>query len=540
MKKIKIPIFQNWLRASLKWLAISLLFALSVVSCTIHKPTFPVAIFPKEMPKIPEPDAAAAQVPAGYKVEVFMKDLIWPSSIDFDESGNVYVSEAGYVYGDPSAPTQILRITPNGQITRYAEGFNGPITDILWHKGQLYVSHRGKISTVASNGDVQDIVTGLPSYGDHFNNQMTIGPDGKLYFGQGTATNSGVVGLDNAYPYVWLLLHPDVYDVPASDMRLRGESFLTPQPNNVLSRQGKLLSLGRNVSYAVNSIFNRNKSKSLLVRTRAFQPFGERARNVKGQVKANGTILRMNTDGSGLEVYASGLRNPYGVKWGPDGQLYVSDNAYDQRGSRPIANAKDNIFQIKQGGWYGFPDYSSGIPVTESQFRPDRGPRPKFLMANHPPVEQPWLVRPLNAAATKFDFSTNASFGFKGHMFLAEFGSATPLTGDPNLNGYTVSRIDPATKETQPFLSNKSLGPTGKEYVMTAGPRHPVQAKFSPDGNALYVVDIGAISFELGGAGPFPLPSPGTGVIWRITKLETNTSSPPANLSPMPPKTNPK
>ncbi len=96
MKKIKIPIFQNWLRASLKWLAISLLFALSVVSCTIHKPTFPVAIFPKEMPKIPEPDAAAAQVPAGYKVEVFMKDLIWPSSIDFDESGNVYVSEARF------------------------------------------------------------------------------------------------------------------------------------------------------------------------------------------------------------------------------------------------------------------------------------------------------------------------------------------------------------------------------------------------------------------------------------------------------------
>jgi hypothetical protein len=83
-----------------------------------------------------------------------MKDLIWPSSIDFDESGNVYVSEAGYVYGDPSAPTQILRITPNGQITRYAEGFNGPITDILWHKGQLYVSHRGKISTVAGNGGV--------------------------------------------------------------------------------------------------------------------------------------------------------------------------------------------------------------------------------------------------------------------------------------------------------------------------------------------------------------------------------------------------
>jgi glucose/arabinose dehydrogenase len=520
-----------------------LLFVITAIciSCNIQKPSFPTGLYPKDMPKIPEPNASAAWAPAGYKVEVFMKDLIWPSSIEFDESGNIYVAEAGYVYGDPFAPAQILRITPAGQISRHAEGFNGPITDILWHKGMLYVSHKGKISSVGANGVVQDLVTGLPSHGDHYNNQMTIGPDGKLYFGQGTATNSGVVGLDNAYPFVWLLLHPDVYDVPARDMRLARESFLTPQPNNVLARQGRLTGFGKDVTYAVTSVFNRNKNKSMLVRTRAFQPFGEKDRDVKGQVKASGTILRMNTDGSGLEVYAWGLRNPYGVLWGPDGQLYVTDNAYDERGSRPIANAKDNIFQVKQGGWYGFPDYSGGIPVTDRQFRSDRGPKIKFLMADHPPVEQPWLVRPENAAATKFDFSTSSNFGFKGQMFLAEFGSGTPLTGsDDNLNGYTVVRIDPATKEAQPFLSNKTKGPSGKEYVSTEGPRHPVEAKFSPDGEVLYVVDIGVIGFELGGAGPFPLPSPGTGVIWRITKQGSNTSGPPANLSYMPPKTNSK
>jgi len=509
----------------------------SIPGCTIQKPSFPVGIYPKDMPAVPTPDASAAWVPDGYKVEVFMQDLIWPSSIEFDEAGNVYVAEAGYVYGDPFAPARILRITPNGQISRYAEGFNGPVTDVLWHGGRLYVSHRGKISTVEPNGEVKDLVTGLPSNGDHFNNQMTVGPDGKIYFGQGTATNSGIVGLDNAYPYVWLLLHPDVSDVPAKDIRLSGESFLTPQPNNVLSRQGKLTSFWKDVTYAVTSVFNRNNAKSMLVRTRAFQPFGEKHREIKGQVKASGTILRMNADGSGLEVYAWGLRNPYGVLWGPDGQLYVADNAYDERGSRPVANAKDNIWQIKQGAWYGWPDYSSGIPVTDPQFRSERGPKLKFLMADHPPVEQPWLVRPENAAATKFDFSTSASFGYKGQMFLAEFGSGTPLTGDPNLNGYTVVRIDPATKEAQPFLSNKMKGPDGKEFVTTAGPRHPVEAKFSTDGNTLYVVDIGVIGFALAGAGPFPVPSPGTGVIWRITKEGTNASAPPAGLSYMPPKT---
>jgi glucose/arabinose dehydrogenase len=509
-----------------------------IMGCTIQKPSAPVGLYPKEFPKVPAPDASAAQVPAGYKVEVFMKDLIWPTSIDFDEAGNVYVALAGYVYGDPFAPAEILRISPAGQITRYAEQLNAPVTDILWHRGQLYVSHRGKISSISADGTVKDLVTGLPSYGDHFNNQMTVGPDGKIYFGQGVATNSGVVGLDNAYPFVWLMLWPDAHDVPAKDIKLRSTSYLTPQPNNVLARQGRLISLGRDVTYAVTSIFNRNKNKSMLVRTRAFQPFGEKSKSVKGDVKASGTILRMNPDGSGLEVYAWGLRNPFGVMWGPDGQLYATDNAYDERGSRPIANAKDNIWQVKQGAWYGFPDYSSGIRVTDPQFRSERGKRVKMLMKNHPPVEKPWLIRPENGAVTKLDFSTGNNFGFKGHMFVAEVGSATPITGDPNPTGYTVVRIDPATKETQPFLGNIKPGAAGLEHVTTPGPRRPIEAKFSPDGNTLYVVDIGVIHGDLAAAGPFPIPIPGTGVIWRITKDGVNASGPPANLSPMPPKFN--
>jgi hypothetical protein len=157
-------------------------------------------------------------------------------------------------------------------------------------------------------------------------------------------------------------------------------------------------------------------------------------------------------------------------------------------------------------------------------------------MADHPPVEKPWLVRPENAAVTKFDFSTNAAFGFKGHMFLAEYGSGTPLTGDPNNTGYTVVRIDTATKQSHTFLQSRIQGKIGYQSL-TAGPRHPVEAKFSPNGDVLYVVDIGFIGFDVAGAGPFPVPKPGTGVIWRITRDGTNPAGPPANLSPMPPKT---
>ena len=52
------------------------------------------------MPSIPEPDAAAAWTPAGYRAEVVVKNLIYPSSVEFDDRGTMYVAESGYVYGD--------------------------------------------------------------------------------------------------------------------------------------------------------------------------------------------------------------------------------------------------------------------------------------------------------------------------------------------------------------------------------------------------------------------------------------------------------
>lgn len=99
--------------------------------------------------------------------------------------------------------------------------------------------------------------------------------------------------------------------------------------------------------------------------TSAFHPFAKAAPQgavVKGQTKASGTILRMNPDGSQLEVYAWGLRNPYGVMWSPEGTLYATENGFDICGSRPIANDEEDIYVITPGAWYGWPDYAMGLP----------------------------------------------------------------------------------------------------------------------------------------------------------------------------------
>lgn len=73
----------------------------------------------------------------------------------------------------------------------------------------------------------------------------------------------------------------------------------------------------------------------MLTTTSGFAPFSENQEVIQGTTKANGTILRMNPDGSGREVYAWGLRNPYGVAWGPTVVSTLPKTAFDARGSRP-------------------------------------------------------------------------------------------------------------------------------------------------------------------------------------------------------------
>src|SRR3954471_3707915 len=124
---------------------------------------------PKDLPKIPPPNAAAAQAPQGYRVEVVARDLIYPTSVEFDRSGNLFIAEGGYVYGDAAAPARIWRVSQKGELAIIADQLNGPITDLLFFKDRLYVSHKGKISVIENSGAVKDLVTDLPSYGDHFN-----------------------------------------------------------------------------------------------------------------------------------------------------------------------------------------------------------------------------------------------------------------------------------------------------------------------------------------------------------------------------------
>src|SRR5919201_6521593 len=104
----------------------------------------------------------------------------------------------------------------------------------------MLLSGNDRIWRVEPQGRLAEIVSGLPGLGDHQTNYPVAGPNGRIYWGQGSATNAGVVGPDNL-AYEWLGNFPDVCDVPAHDVELGGRNF---ESRDVLAKSLRIVSTG--------------------------------------------------------------------------------------------------------------------------------------------------------------------------------------------------------------------------------------------------------------------------------------------------------
>jgi glucose/arabinose dehydrogenase len=437
------------------------------------------------------------QLPEGYAIEMVAAGINFPTGICFDEKGQAYIIEAGYSYGEIFTVPKLLRIESNGKTTEIAHGSkNGPWTAIDYYNGNFYVSEGGtmeggKILKISLEGQISKIVENLPSYGDHHTDAVTIGKDGYIYFGQGTATNSAVVGKDN-FAFGWLARKKDFHDIPCEDVYLTGENFET---ENVLSEDKEKVKTGAYVPFATST------TKGQLI---------------KGALPCTGAIMRVPLNGGPLELVAWGLRNPYGLAFTPEGRLYVTENGYDTRGSRPVYGTADFMYEVKSKTWYGWPDYSGGDSLADENFRA-RSIRPTSLLLKHPQQPpKPTAVFGVHSSANGFDFSRNAAFGFEGDAFVALFGDMAPDVGSIyGPVGFKVVRVNVKTGDVVDFAVNKGNvnGPASSQK--SGGFERPVAAKFNREGNALYVVDFGVLEVTDKG----PAPKQNTGIIWKITKL---------------------
>lgn len=437
-------------------------------------------------------------LPAGYKIEAIVTGLTFPSAITFDDKGQAFVLEAGYSYGEVWTEPKLLRIEPNGGTTQLASGGkNGPWNGITFHEGQFYIAEGGeleggKIIRISQDGKITALIEGLPSYGDHHTNGPVV-KDGYIYFGQGTATNSGVVGKDN-YEFGWLKRKQSFHDIPCQDIVLAGKNY---QSENMLT----------------------DKATDIAT-TGAYLPFNSPStagQVIQGSLPCNGAILRIPVAGGPVELVAWGLRNPFGMAYSPENELYITENSYDERGSRPVWGSGDVLWEIKQGTWYGWPDFAEGKLLSEhEEFKVPGEGKPETLLSkqpNEPP--KPAAILGVHSSSNGLDFSTSSAFGFTGEAFIAQFGDMAPGVGKVlSPVGYKVIRVNISNGVVTDFAVNEGKKNGPASWLKKGGLERPVDAQFDPSGNALYIVDFGIMRQTKKDSKPVK----GTGVVWKITK----------------------
>ncbi|MFP5371162.1 MAG: sugar dehydrogenase, partial [Actinomycetes bacterium] len=210
---------------------------------------------------------------------------------------------------------------------------------------------------------------------------------------------------------------------------------------------------------------------------------------LQGAVPCTAAVMCCKPDGTDLELVAWGLRNAFALGFLDDGRLLAVDQGPDDRGSRPIGNAPDLLFEVRPARWYGWPDFVGGDPVTDDRYRPERGPRPTFVLADHDrlPPPEPALARfPPHCSATKFCVLPRTT-RWPGQVLVTLFGDERPMTAPAGGQvGRSLVRVDPSDWSVHEVATAVAL-------------HRPIDVAHLAEDDSLLVVDFGR--FEMSPAG---------------------------------------
>lgn len=189
-------------------------------------------------------------------------------------------------------------------------------------------------------------------------------------------------------------------------------------------------------------------------------------------------ILEINPDGSGIKIFAKGLRNAVGMDWEPESKvLWTVVNERDLLGDDLVP---DFLTSVKENGFYGWPYSYFGQnedPRKKGQ-RPDlvaKAIKPDYGLGAH-----------TAALGLAFYKGTSLPQRYRGGAFIGMHGS----WNRSKMVGYKVAFI--------PFANGKPAGPM--EDILTGfiadeskfeAHGRPVGVTVTPDGSLLVADDSG-------------------------------------------------
>ena len=199
----------------------------------------------------------------------------------------------------------------------------------------------------------------------------------------------------------------------------------------------------------------------------------------------DGRIIRMNTDGSGVEDVATGVRNSVGMAFHPvNGDLYFTDNGADLMGDNTPPEELNRVRQIGQN--YGYPWFGGGRART-AEFRNQTLP---------PDLQFPIAEFQAHTAGLGIVFYQGDMFPaeYKGDLFIAQRGSwnrTIPV-------GYRLVRVrmDDDGKAQGHEVFAKGWLRRGRAWG------RPVDVKALPDGSLLMSDNEQSVIYRITYEGP--------------------------------------
>ncbi len=194
-------------------------------------------------------------------------------------------------------------------------------------------------------------------------------------------------------------------------------------------------------------------------------------------------ILQVDVATGASRIYASGLRNPTGLQWGPQGRLWTVVNERDEIGPDL---APDYLTSVREGAFYGWP-YSYWGQHVDTRVRPQRPDlvakaiKPDYAIGSH--------VAPLGLLMSDDNALPEK---YRHGAFISEHGSwdRSPLSG------YRVVFV--------PFVRGKPVGV----------PQPIVTGFHSEDESRLFGAPVG---LALDNQGALLIADDVGNTVWRVT-----------------------
>ena len=220
--------------------------------------------------------------------------------------------------------------------------------------------------------------------------------------------------------------------------------------------------------YGVRYAFRGHDMHGLIIGPdgRLYFSIGDRGLNVttkEGKQLINpssGAVLRCELDGSNLEMFATGLRNPQELAFDDHGNLFTGDNNSD-------SGDKARWVYVVEGGDTGW--------RMEYQYLPDRGPFNREKIWHPQNAEQPAYIVPpiLNFADGPSGLAYYPGTGlpehFNGRFFLCDFrggpGNSGVRTFKLKPKGASFEMTDAEQSIWSVLATDVEFGPDGSVYV---------------------------------------------------------------------------